>query len=185
MDDDASLGVKSIQAPARKLQDLRDNVLRAWPFKCVPEFAYELSQGLRFVLQGVKSVIRTRWDEPGLLKGLAQQVYGLLRFHFALVHGGSQLLKKQGTALVVKLEHASVAAAIRTQKRVYLLLKAVRAVPSRHRYLDDRIAAGSCDWRDVGRRSTGERRATAQLPCVLTFGKNNGEVVALLSCLRA
>ena len=185
MDDDTSLRVKRIQAPARKLQGHRDNVLRAGPFKCVPKLAYELSQCLRFVLQSVHRLIRTRWDEPCLLQRLAQQWYCLLRFQFPLVHGESELLEKQSAALVVKLEHTNVAVAIRTKKRVYLLLKAVRCVQARHSYLDDRIADGSLYWRYVCRRSSGERLANTQLPSLLKFGKKTREVFEPLSCLVA
>jgi hypothetical protein len=37
MYDEASLGVKSIQAPARELQGPRDNVLRAWRVRAARE----------------------------------------------------------------------------------------------------------------------------------------------------
>jgi hypothetical protein len=185
IDDDASFGVKSTHAPARKFQGPRDQLLRAWPFKFVPELAYGLSQCLRFVLQGVKSLIRTRWDKPGLFQGLAQQVYDLLRFQLTLLHGESGLLEKQSAALVVKLEHANVAVAIRTKKCGYLLLKVVRSVRARHSYLYDRSSARSLYWRDVCRRSSGERLANAQLPFVLKFGKNPREVFEPPSCLLA
>jgi hypothetical protein len=88
-------------------------------------------------------------------------------------------------ALVVKLEHANVTVAIRTKKRVYLLLKAVRSVPARHSYLYDHIAAGSFYWCYVCRRSSGEWLANAQLPFLLKFGKKTREVFEPLSCLSA
>ena len=52
-----------------------------------------------------------------MFKRLAQQLYDLLRFQFPLLHGESELLEKQSAALVVKLEHANVAAAIRAKKK--------------------------------------------------------------------
>src|SRR5882724_9236676 len=112
MDDHASLGIKRIQTPARKLQGLRNTVLRAGLSQLVPKLAYELIQCLRFVLQGIDRLIRTRWDAPGMLKRFAQQGDTPLRFQLLFLHRESERLKKQSAALGVNLEHASVALSI-------------------------------------------------------------------------